>query len=76
MTTPFDATIATPTHEVWADGGQAGDAATIEVPEDYNVDFRTGAGNVDIEDLYGSVDGRTGAGNVFIGEIDGPALWL
>ena len=44
----------------------------ITVPADYNVDFITGAGNVEIDDLYGMIDGRTGAGNVTIGDIEGP----
>lgn len=43
----------------------------ITVPDEYNVSFRTGAGNVDIADLDGWVDGRTGAGNVDIGRIYG-----
>jgi len=43
----------------------------VTVPNEYNVDFRTGAGNVDIADLEGWIDGRTGAGNVEIGRIYG-----
>ncbi len=45
---------------------------TVLVPEEYDIDFHTGAGNVDIEDLTGEIVGRTGAGNLDIGEIDGP----
>lgn len=45
---------------------------TIIVPEEYNIDFRTGAGNVEIGDLYGEIIGRTGAGNIWMGEVDGP----
>jgi len=44
---------------------------TVQVPERYNVDFRSGAGNVEIEDLTGEVLGRTGAGNIMIGGITG-----
>ncbi|NNE71711.1 MAG: DUF4097 family beta strand repeat protein [Rhodothermales bacterium] len=43
----------------------------VKVPHEYNVDFSTGAGNVDIANLRGYVEGRTGAGNVTIGEILG-----
>ncbi|MEM8487865.1 MAG: DUF4097 family beta strand repeat-containing protein [Bacteroidota bacterium] len=43
----------------------------IIVPEDYNVDFETGAGNIDLGDLAGEVNGRTGAGNITIGAVDG-----
>jgi Toastrack DUF4097 len=44
---------------------------TVKVPLDYNVEFSTGAGTVDISDLSGYVDGETGAGNIRVGEIDG-----
>jgi putative adhesin len=44
---------------------------TIRVPAEYNVDFKTGAGNVTISDLSGFVEGKTGAGNITIGEING-----
>ena len=43
----------------------------VQVPREYNVDFHTGAGNVEIADVRGDVDGRTGAGNITIGRIDG-----
>ncbi len=43
----------------------------ITVPERYNIDFVTGAGNIVIEDLEGEVTGKTGAGNIRIGEMDG-----
>jgi len=45
---------------------------TVRVPETYNIDFETGAGDVEIEDLNGSVTGRTGAGSIVIGDINGP----
>ncbi len=44
----------------------------VEVPDAYNVEFSSGAGNVEIEDLAGSVRGRTGAGNIIIEDIEGP----
>lgn len=43
----------------------------IVVPERYNVEFRTGAGNVDIASLDGEVSGRTGAGNLVLEKISG-----
>lgn len=43
----------------------------ILVPEAYNVDFQTGAGNIGIEDLEGEVNGRTGAGNISLGNVGG-----
>ena len=43
----------------------------IIIPERYHVEFRTGAGNVDIEELEGDVSGRTGAGNLEISRISG-----
>ncbi len=45
--------------------------ATIQIPEQYNVDFTSGSGNVHLADIGGSVHGRTGAGNVLIGRVDG-----
>lgn len=43
----------------------------VLVPRQYNVDFSSGAGNVDIADIDGEVRGRTGAGNVRIGAVTG-----
>lgn len=43
----------------------------IEIPERYNIDFTTGAGNVAIEDVEGDINGRTGAGNIEIEDVDG-----
>ncbi len=42
---------------------------TVLVPEIYNIDFKTGAGDVEIDDLDGRVFGRTGAGNLELGNI-------
>ena len=43
----------------------------IKVPAKYNVDFETGAGNIEIGDITGEINGKTGAGNIFIGAVDG-----
>ncbi len=44
----------------------------VQVPRRYSVDFETGAGNVEIAALEGTVRGTTGAGNVLVDRIDGP----
>lgn len=44
----------------------------IEVPDRYNVEFSTGAGNVIVGNVAGRVHGRTGAGNIRIGAVNGP----
>jgi len=43
----------------------------ILVPAVYNIDFKTGAGNITVADLEGTVRGRTGAGNTILGDIIG-----
>ena len=57
----------------WNRGGQKKFEVTVKVrvPELYNVDFVTGAGNVEIEDIEGEVNGKTGAGNVEISDMNG-----
>ena len=44
----------------------------VRIPDRYNVDFSTGAGNIDIGNVRGAVDGKTGAGNIEIGAVEGP----
>ncbi len=41
------------------------------IPENYNVEFRTGAGNVELGSFSGNISGLTGAGNIEIGEVSG-----
>lgn len=43
----------------------------IIVPEQFNLDFTSGAGNIRIDDLEGEIAGRTGAGNVTLGRVHG-----
>lgn len=43
----------------------------VKVPREYNVMFKTGAANVNVADLDGSVRGKTGAGNVNVGRLSG-----
>lgn len=45
----------------------------VQIPRRFNVEFTSGAGNVVIGDVEGSVTGRTGAGNITIGAVDGLA---
>lgn len=44
----------------------------VTVPERFNIEFTSGAGNVVIGDVAGRIHGRTGAGNIEIGAVDGP----
>ena len=44
---------------------------TVRVPESFNLDFETGAGNIDVADLRGEVYGRSGAGNISLGDVAG-----
>ncbi len=44
---------------------------TARVPEEYNVNFTTGFGSVEVSDLKGEVRGRTGAGQIKLGVITG-----
>lgn len=43
----------------------------VTIPERFDVDFSTGAGNVSIDNVGGSVNGETGAGNVSVGAVRG-----
>ena len=55
----------------WRNQGKFKLRVIVRVPEAYNIDFTSGAGNVEIADLEGEVEGRTGAGNIDIGAVDG-----
>ncbi len=46
-------------------------AVIVLVPQIFNLDILSGAGNVEIEDLNGSIMGRIGMGNIEIGDIIG-----
>ncbi|SHK78771.1 DUF4097 family beta strand repeat-containing protein [Rhodothermus profundi] len=43
----------------------------IRVPQQFNVTFSTGAGNVEIRGLAGRIEGETGAGNVRLRNLQG-----
>ena len=55
----------------WRNRGEFKLRVVVRVPEEYNVDFTSGAGNVAIANLEGEVEGRTGAGNIDVGAIRG-----
>lgn len=44
---------------------------TVRVPEHYNVEFSSGAGNIEIEEIEGHIKGSTGAGNIIINDVRG-----
>jgi hypothetical protein len=43
----------------------------IKVPEDYNVDLRTGGGSISLSDLRGQVEAYTSGGSIRLGQIEG-----
>ena len=55
----------------WRDKDRFRMTVTVLIPQNYNVEVTSGAGNVRTESIEGSVDIRTGAGNIDIGHIRG-----
>ncbi len=55
----------------WRDRGKLRTRVFVRVPERFNVDFRSGAGNIEISSLSGSIQGSTGAGNMKITSVQG-----
>jgi hypothetical protein len=43
----------------------------VQVPENFDLRFKSGAGNVNLGSLGGKVEGRTGAGNIKVGSVRG-----
>ena len=43
----------------------------IKVPEEYNVDVKTGGGSIDLGNLNGQVNARTSGGSISLGNIQG-----
>ena len=52
-------------------GGYQSVRFLVKVPEQYNVDLRTGGGSIDISDLNGKVDAHTSGGSIKLGQIVG-----
>ena len=43
----------------------------VRIPEDYNIEFKAGAGSVELGSFSGNISGVTGAGNIEIGSVSG-----
>ncbi|NND72957.1 MAG: DUF4097 family beta strand repeat protein [Rhodothermales bacterium] len=55
----------------WRDKNRFRMTVTVLIPQDYDVEVTSGAGNIRAESIEGDIDIRTGAGNVDIGHIRG-----
>ncbi|MXW83576.1 MAG: DUF4097 domain-containing protein [Rhodothermaceae bacterium] len=55
----------------WRRGQQIKIRLTVRVPEEYDVSFKTGAGNITVMEVSGEITGRTGAGNILLEDIVG-----
>ena len=55
----------------WRKGSAIKIRLTVRVPEKYDVDFKSGAGNITITEVAGEITGRTGAGNIILEDIEG-----
>ena len=55
----------------WGRGPSVKIKLSVRVPHEYDVNFKTGAGNVTIMEVIGDITGRTGAGNILLEEIEG-----
>ena len=55
----------------WRRGGSIKIRLTVRVPNEYDVSFKTGAGNITIMEVSGEITGRTGAGNILLEDIEG-----
>ena len=55
----------------WKKGPAIKIKLSVRIPREYDVDFKTGAGNITITDVYGEITGRTGAGNIMLEDIEG-----
>ena len=55
----------------WRRGQQIKIRLTVRVPKEYDVTFKTGAGNITVLEVSGEITGRTGAGNILLEDIEG-----
>lgn len=55
----------------WKKGPAIKIKLSVRVPYEYDVDFKTGAGNITITHVYGDITGRTGAGNILLEDVEG-----
>ena len=44
---------------------------TLEVPDGIELDFKTGSGNIEIEEVTGEVRANTGSGNITFSQVEG-----
>lgn len=55
----------------WRKGSAIKIRLTVRIPDEYDVNFKTGAGNITIIEVTGEITGRTGAGNIILEDIEG-----
>lgn len=55
----------------WRKGSAIKIRLTVRVPDQYDVNFKTGAGNITLMEVTGEITGRTGAGNIILEDIEG-----
>ncbi len=60
----------------WRDRGGAGFVARVRLPEQFDLDLRTGDGDVRVDRARGTAEIETGDGDLSIGRLVGPALRL
>lgn len=52
-------------------GGSSYIKYIVKIPQQYNVDLRTGGGSIELSDLVGKVDAYTSGGSISLGRISG-----
>ncbi len=57
-------------HRRWRTGSAVKIRLSVRVPSEFDVSFKTGAGNITIMEVNGEISGRTGAGNILMEDID------
>ena len=55
----------------WRKGPAVKIHLTVRMPRQFDIDFKSGAGNITIMEVNGEVVGRTGAGNILIEDAEG-----
>jgi len=58
-------------HRRWRKGSAVKIRISVRVPSEFDVSFKTGAGNITIMEVNGEISGQTGAGNITLENIDG-----
>ncbi len=60
----------------WRDRGGAGFVARVRLPEQFDLDLRTGDGDVRVDRSRGTAEIETGDGDLSIGRLSGPSIRL